>query len=447
MIPRLVPKCLRMWWRTGVRAAGRPALICAIAITFGESEMTAWSASSPEFNPAAAREYLNQVLQAVEPACQTNARACFVAAKTRSQLGEKEQAERLARRALELDPARADVRVFLANLLILQDRMKEAAEQLKEAVRLDPQTPGGHRRLGMVLVRLGDRAGGQQALETAVRQAPTDATARFLLGQMLFEAGELGSAEEHLRNACRGDTNQAGAFYLLSQVQQRAGKSREATASLQRFQQLKREERLALDAKVSGYDDEKFMRSVAATFHNDLADVCFRQGQPKEGEAHLRQAIFFAPDDPEPCDRLAGYLIRTRRIAEAEVLCRKLVTLLPNDAGHRVNLGTLLVQMGQADAGIAELKRARELDANQPQALNNLARAYLAARRDLPEALALSQRLAEAHPIGESYDLLGWAYYANGKTNEARAAAAQAVKLDPTNAVYRQRLQRLQQLP
>ncbi len=430
-----------------VRETGRLARVFVTVIALGSSGFACWSASFPEFKAAAAREYLNEVLRAVEPACQTNARACFVAAKTRSQLGEKDQAESLTRRALELDPARADVRVFFANLLILQDRMKEAAEQLKEAVRLDSQTPGGHRRLGMVLVRLGDRAGGRQALETAVRQAPTDATARFLLGQMLFEEGELGPAEDHLRNACRGDTNQAGAFYLLSQVQQRAGKSKDATASLQRFQQLKREERLALDAEVAGYDDEKFMRSVAATFHNDLAEVRFQQGQAQEGEAHLRQAIFFAPDDPEPLERLAAHLLRNRRLGEAQEVCRKLVTLLPNDAGHRVNLGTLLVQSGQGDAGIAELKRALELDPKKPEALYNLARACLAAKRDLPQALALSQRLVEAHPIGESYDLLGWAFYANGKTNEARAAAVQAVKLAPTNAVYRQRLQRLQQAP
>jgi tetratricopeptide (TPR) repeat protein len=435
-------------WRTGIRATPHPVLVCAtVAISLGSSEISVWSASFPEFKPAAARAYLNEVLAAAEPACRTNARACFVVARTRSQLGEKDQAEQLARRALQLDPDRADVRVFLANLLVLQDRMKEAAEQLQEAVRLDPQIPGGHRRLGMVLDRLGNRAAGQQALETAVRQAPDDPTARFLLGQMLFEAKEFASAAEQLRNACRSDTNLASAFYLLSQVQQQSGDPKGARTSLERFQQLKREERLALDAKVAGYDDEKFLRSVAATLHTDLSEFCFRMTQTNEAEAHLHQAITLAPSDPEPCSRLAAHLIRSRRLGEARGLCQKLVELVPDDAGNRVNLGTLLLQLGQADAGMAELRRALELDPAQPQALYNLARARLTTRSELPQALELSRRLVEAQPSAESFDLLGWAFYANGKTNDARAAAAQAVKLAPNNAVYRQRLQRLQQNP
>jgi tetratricopeptide (TPR) repeat protein len=96
---------------------------------------------------------------------------------------------------------------------------------------------------------------------------------------------------------------------------------------------------------------------------------------------------------------------------------------------------------------MAELQRALELDPTQPQALYNLARARLTTRSELPQALELSRRLVEAQPSAESFDLLGWAFYANGKTNDARAAAAQAVKLAPNNAVYRQRLQRLQQNP
>jgi Flp pilus assembly protein TadD len=51
--------------------------------------------------------------------------------------------------------------------------------------------------------------------------------------------------------------------------------------------------------------------------------------------------------------------------------------------------------------------------------------------------------LVELRPVAASYDLLGWALYVNGRTEEARAAATQAVELDPDNPVYRERLQRL----
>jgi Flp pilus assembly protein TadD len=93
------------------------------------------------------------------------------------------------------------------------------------------------------------------------------------------------------------------------------------------------------------------------------------------------------------------------------------------------------------------LRRALELDPAQPAALNNLARHYLGARREPAEALDLAQRLADVQPTAASYDLLGWALYVNGRTNEARTAAARAVELDPANRVYRERLERLGQQP
>jgi len=57
-----------------------------------------------------------------------------------------------------------------------------------------------------------------------------------------------------------------------------------------------------------------------------------------------------------------------------------------------------------------------ELDPKQPGALGNLARFYLSSRQDLPEALGLCRRLVDSQPTAASYDLLGWACYANGLT-------------------------------
>jgi len=105
----------------------------------------------------------------------------------------------------------------------------------------------------------------------------------------------------------------------------------------------------------------------------------------------------------------------------------------------------LLLQL-KDPAGETELKRILELDSNQAQALHNLARYYLSNGRQLAEALTLCQRLVQVQSSAATYDLLGWAFYANGRTNEALTASAQAVARDPTNAVYRQRHDRLQQM-
>ena len=401
----------------------------------------------PEFKAETAREYLRKVVSSVETEAEMDARACFVLARVKSELGEKDQAERLARRALEQEPKRADIMEFMARLLILEDRMEEAAGFLKRALELQPALPGGQRQLGMALDRLGDHEGARKAFEIGIHLAPKDATARFLLGRLLLDQGQVQEAARHLELACQLDPNEAGAFYLLAQVQQRLGDFDAARRSLQAFQQLKRKEKEQLDARNASYNDDKFMRALATGFHAEVADLFLQQQKPALAEAHLRQAVLVAPQETHGYERLAAFLLQARRVQEARAPCEALVRLRPNEAGYRANLGTVLLQLKQYPAAVEELKRALELDTHQPQALNNLARFYLGTRRNVAEALELSRRLVEQSPEAANYDLLGWALYANNQKAAARDATARAVEIDPANPLYRERLQKLSQAP
>ena len=81
-------------------------------------------------------------MQAVQAQAKGEHEVCFVLARVWSQLGQKEEAERLARRASELNPNRAEIQSFLAGLFIHQDRMAEAAVCLRRALALKPDAPG-----------------------------------------------------------------------------------------------------------------------------------------------------------------------------------------------------------------------------------------------------------------------------------------------------------------
>lgn len=401
----------------------------------------------PEFKPEAARAYLLGVMAQVEANAPTTSGAGFVLARIRSQLGEKEEAEKLARQALHLDPRRPEILSFLAGILIRQDRLDEAARLLRQALELNPQLPGGQRQLGMVLDRLGDHEGARHAFEAAICAANGDATARLLLGRLLLDQGQPEAALVHLEKACQLDPQLAGGFYALAQTQSRLGQTEAAQKALQRFQELKRKEQTDLDVENATLDDVKTMRALAASFHVEMAGLSLRQAQPAAAEAHLRQAVRIDPEEPHGRELLASLWLQTGRLTEARAEYQQLVQLRPAQVAYRLNLGTVALQLHDYPAAVAEWKRALELDPRQPEALANLARLYLSARRDLPDALALSRRLVEARPTGASYDLLGWAFYANGQTNDARAAAAQAVERDPGNAVYRERLQKLTPAP
>ena len=405
----------------------------------------AWGApvAFPEFSVESAQHYLEIVTPAFQAQAGDTAETFFILARLQNRSGHQDEAERLARRATERDPHRADIQSFLGELFIQQDRLQEAAQCLRQAIKLDPKRAADHRKLGMVLDRLGDRAGAREEFTAGIRLTPADATAELLLGRLLLDEKQPAEAAAHLTKACQLDPASANAFYVLSQAQAQLGEEDAAQKNLKTFQQLKQKEKQSLAADDTAYDDRKVMRSVAAGFHTDAGTFFLQQGRADLAEAHLRQAMRINPDDTQPCEKLAPYYLRTGALPSAREMYENLTRLRPQQAAYHVNLGTVLLRLKEYPAAAEELKRALELDPKQPEALNNLTRFYLGARRDLPGAMALCRRLIDIEPTAVNYDLLAQVCHANGQTNEARAASAQAVERDPNNPIYRERQRRL----
>lgn len=409
------------------------------------ARLLAGSPTFPEFHGEDAHKYLSTVAEQALLQAGTNADTCLISAKALFNLGETAESERLARRALDFNPRRADAQFFLARLLVREDRTQEAIQCLREAVRLDSKMTGAYRLLGMALERIGDQKGAEDALESGLRSSPEDSETELILGRFLLDQGRSKDAIAHLVNACRFDPQSANARYVLYQAQSNAGETNAAQVSLRKFQELKGAEKNRTAAMESNLTDEKKIREYAAGFHNEMAIVLQRAGRTGEAEAQLKQAIRVAPDHPLAYQRLAAVCERAGRLPEEKEYLSTLVQLKPNELGFKVNLGTVLLQLKEYPAAIQQFQAVLSVEPDQPQALNNLARYYLSSRQQLPEALSLTRRLLTRTPSAENYDLLAWALYANGKTNEAIEASSEAVRLDPTNPVYAERRRRLEQ--
>ena len=96
----------------------------ALAGLGSDFDAAAETATFPEFTVASARAYLEEVALAVRSVAEGEVEPCFLHARLHSQLGQQDEAERLARAALEQDPTRADIHLFLADLFIRQARLE-----------------------------------------------------------------------------------------------------------------------------------------------------------------------------------------------------------------------------------------------------------------------------------------------------------------------------------
>jgi predicted Zn-dependent protease len=296
----------------------------------------------------------------------------------------------------------------------------------------------------MVLDRLGDSQGAKAALQAAVRSNPEDSLARMLLGRLLLNQDQAAAARTELERACQIDPQSINARYALYQAQTKLGDQAAAEKTLAAFRELKKREKSAMDVEDIRYDDERDLRRFTAGFHTAVASQLLPRGAEDAAEAHLLQAVRVDPAETQAREMLASLYLRQRRLADARPVLAQLVALQPRDTAARLNFATVLLQL-RDPAAVPELQRVLELDPRNPPALHNLARFYLATRQQLPEALSLCQRLIAIQPAAVNFDLLGWACYANHRTNDALAASAQAVEKDPSNPDYRQRYERLKQ--
>jgi Flp pilus assembly protein TadD len=78
---------------------------------------------------------------------------------------------------LAIKPDEASAHSDIARILAAAHRLPEAAEELAQAVRLDPAKPNTHNNLGGVLFQLGDYEKAAEQFSDALRIDPSNASA------------------------------------------------------------------------------------------------------------------------------------------------------------------------------------------------------------------------------------------------------------------------------
>ena len=122
-------------------------------------------------------------------------------------------------------------------MLKQQEKWQDAADALREAIRLQPDFAGAHTTLAAVLRQLGDapglpresRAGAAMAKQTTDMQAAVFATNS---GTRLLNAGDLDAAISQFRSAIAATPGYAPAHYQLGLALQRKGDREESGREL-----------------------------------------------------------------------------------------------------------------------------------------------------------------------------------------------------------------------
>jgi len=345
---------------------------------------------------------------------------------------------------LKRNPQRADIHDTLATFAMKQEQYDRALQHWRKALAVNPTLSGVHGSMARALMGLGRQHEAMQALLKEIEISPESSQSLFLLGKLYLQEGRVDAARTNYEAAIRINPQHTNAYYGLFTVHTRLKDTERAGHYLNTFKQLKAQEKQALKANTTQFDDLTKVKK-------DLAQTCAQAYSLYTGSAHtkkaltvLERAIEHAPQNVPYLATLATHYQETGRLSEALALFERISQLSPRDARAFLNMERLLIKLGRPEAAEAALQKVIELIPEQAIGYREMAMLYLRTDKNPSYALEMASKALTLEPVAASYFVQAWAWEKNGQPDKARKALERAAQLEPDNVTYRRAYERLQ---
>jgi tetratricopeptide (TPR) repeat protein len=333
----------------------------------------------------------------------------YEVALTRAQwgaaVGELLSAETWFRRALALEPLRAEAWLGRAALFLGQGMFAAAERAVREGLAAGVAEPGLLFHLALALDGQGRREDAREFLEAYLRVQPRDAAARRTLAAVLAASAmrdlyqlEPDRLDAIARRIFELDPSHPKAFVALAVVERHRKNMLEALVLLERAQE-------ALP------DDAEVRRLLAETLRDRGWQLLLQEQRRDVAFDHFRRFLATAPADVPTEAVLEAvrqewkrWLARGQEAllaedpAEAETSLRRCRALLPEETGPCLQLGMALLQLGESRWGDALAAFEQAAEGQRRQAAD----ASLAVLYQL-RALKLLGRADEARTRGRAF--------------------------------------------
>lgn len=350
-----------------------------------------------------------------------SAGALHVAAMHYAAINQHQKAADLWREAIELDPKHAGPRVGMARAAMERGADAEAVAILEAALAAGCDTSEIYRELGSALQKIGQLSEAETRTQEGVRRYPQDAELWAALGQVQLQQDNLEAAATSFQQAIQHDPNSATAHFALANVFARQGKKEEAEIHRQRFAEIKKRHPLQ-EHRFQVVYEAALRRLVVGTLRNVGAEHQ-KQGALQDAENFYLQALRLDPADRDACRWLASLYHDAGRLADARLVQQRLVEIEPERIENHLNLASLAARLGEPEAVEQILRSAQDAAPQSAIIPRTLASLYLQQGRS-DEARAAAEQAVQRDPSAESYLVLATACEQLGDV----AAAAQAKK-------------------
>ncbi len=381
-------------------------------------------------------------------------------------LDQPDEAARVARRAIDLDPDAAEPRHVLAQALLVvaqregagDDEYKEALDAWRAFLDRQPDDAEGWLNVAKLLMARGAPDEALEALHRHLTLAPTSDEGVYLTAQVLMKLDRYDEARQMLETAARKESASPQFLLALSDVYERQGDLEDAVKTASRLLDMQVDPlrvhfilaRLnqKMGRHVDAFDHLSRMAAIMdarPTEFNDVdrAEIQLRMIRALIQAGRTDDAIRYAdtgaqrfPDDLRFGMRKGEALLLADRGREADKVFK---TALKDHADNKdvrsmvsdayLSAGASREEAGDVTGAESHLRRSIELNPENGTALNYLG--YMLADRGerLDEAIGYIKRALEREPDNGAYlDSLGWAYFKKGDYKQSEVALESAVE-------------------
>lgn len=338
------------------------------------------------------RRMQGKVMPALPQAASIGPQTLFDQAVRHHQAGQIDDAQRLYRQVLQVEPRHADALHLLGLIAAAAGQNDLAVRLIGMAVRINGTVAPYHYNLGNALSELKRLDDAVLAYDTAIRLKPDYSIAHCSLGNALRERGRFDEAVAAYGAAIRIRPDFADAHANLGAVLRELGQ---------------------LDRAVVAYDTAIRIQPGVARLHYNLGNALNELGRLDDALAAYHAAIRIGPDFAEAHSNLGNLLKRMGRLDDAIAAHETAIGIRPDYAEACSNLGNALGAAGRLDDAIAAYDAAIRIRPHFANAYSNLGNALTDIGR-LDDAVAahdtairIRPDFAEAH----SNRLMGLHYH------------------------------------
>jgi tetratricopeptide (TPR) repeat protein len=349
--------------------------------------------------------------------------------------------------ATRIDPTNEDALHLLGNFYARTNRIEEYEQFYRDLTQAKPKSSTGKKRMAEILFTKGDVVSAQKYLDEILKAEPRDKHALLLRGRIYLIEKDFRRAYDTFTRITAEDLRLAPAFYFLGAAQLGLGDVAQARGSLLKALELSPE---AIEPRVmlaeiylgsgdieSARGDIDLVLKYAPQNRSALlisAAAYLAKGEADKSLAVLRKAQSLDPEDARTYLLSGAASLLQKNYAQAVKEFEACLSRDPNVLEALNSIALTMVRQGNRKGAMERVERHFPKTKLQAEVLQLLGQLSLDAKEFDAGIDYLRRAIGLKPDLMPAYFLIGSAYIAQNKTDEAVREYENVIKRNPRNA-------------